>query len=117
MFGAGPAASQLVLVGEQPGDQEDREGTPFVGPAGRVLDRALERAEIDPGAVYRTNVVKHFKFSGTKAKRRIRAGAPSGWASPGCTRPRCCESSDRGEALDGMASDLVLARQGLDQAR
>jgi DNA polymerase len=60
-----------MLIGEQPGDQEDREGRPFVGPAGRLLDRALMDAEIDPAEVFRTNVVKHFRFSGTRGKQRI----------------------------------------------
>lgn len=65
----GPRAS-MVLVGEQPGDREDREGHPFVGPAGRVLDEALHEAGIDRGAVYLTNAVKHFRHS-TRGKRRI----------------------------------------------
>jgi DNA polymerase len=60
-----------MLVGEQPGDQEDRAGEPFVGPAGRLLARALEDAGIDPGLVYETNAVKHFKFTRKGGKRRI----------------------------------------------
>jgi uracil-DNA glycosylase len=60
----------VVFVGEQPGDQEDRKGMPFVGPAGRVLDDALEEAEIDRTAVFITNAVKHFKFT-PRGKRRI----------------------------------------------
>lgn len=67
VFGAGPAAARLMLVGEQPGDQEDRKGEPFVGPAGRVLDKALDAAGIDREPVYVTNAVKHFKF--TRAER------------------------------------------------
>ncbi len=63
-MGAGSDDAALMLVGEQPGDQEDRQGLPFVGPAGRLLVRALEAAEIDPGDVYRTNAVKHFRFQG-----------------------------------------------------
>jgi DNA polymerase len=59
-----------MLVGEQPGDREDREGEPFVGPAGHLLDRALEAAGIDPAATYQTNVVKHFKWK-PRGKRRI----------------------------------------------
>ena len=62
VFGAGPASSRLMLVGEQPGDVEDLEGLPFVGPAGRLLDRALVEAGIDRARVYVTNAVKHFKF-------------------------------------------------------
>src|SRR6476661_607379 len=66
VFGEGPAAARIMFVGEQPGDREDREGHPFVGPAGRIFDRALDEAGIDPARVYRTNVVKHFRFSGTR---------------------------------------------------
>jgi DNA polymerase len=70
VFGAGPARAPLMLVGEQPGDREDREGHPFVGPAGHLLDRALSEAGIDPRSTYRTNVVKHFKWK-PRGKRRI----------------------------------------------
>ena len=70
VFGEGAKAAEVMLVGEQPGDSEDREGRPFVGPAGRLLDRALEEAEIDRSATYVTNVVKHFKWQ-ERGKRRI----------------------------------------------
>jgi len=70
VFGAGPSSADLVLVGEQPGDHEDREGRPFVGPAGRVLDDALRDADILRDAVYLTNAVKHFKWK-PRGKRRI----------------------------------------------
>jgi uracil-DNA glycosylase family protein len=70
VFGEGPAKATLMLVGEQPGDQEDRDGRPFVGPAGRLLDRALADAGIDRARVYVTNAVKHFKFE-ERGKRRI----------------------------------------------
>lgn len=70
VFGAGPASARIVLVGEQPGDQEDLDGKPFVGPAGRLLDRALLDAAIDRKATYVTNAVKHFKFE-PRGKRRI----------------------------------------------
>jgi DNA polymerase len=70
VFGQGTRAARLVLVGEQPGDQEDRQGLPFVGPAGEVLDRALAEAGIDRKSVYVTNAVKHFKFT-ERGKRRI----------------------------------------------
>lgn len=70
VFGEGPADAPLMLVGEQPGDQEDRAGRPFVGPAGKVLDRALEAADIDRSEVYVTNAVKHFKNE-QRGKRRI----------------------------------------------
>jgi uracil-DNA glycosylase family protein len=72
VFGVGPRRARVVLVGEQPGDQEDRAGTPFVGPAGRVLDSALHEAGIDRAATYLTNAVKHFKFTPV-GKRRIHA--------------------------------------------
>jgi uracil-DNA glycosylase family protein len=70
VFGEGAPGSRVMLVGEQPGDREDLSGRPFVGPAGKLLDRALEEAGIDRGAVYVTNVVKHFKFE-RRGKRRI----------------------------------------------
>jgi uracil-DNA glycosylase len=70
VFGEGPATAALVLLGEQPGDQEDKQGHPFVGPAGRVLDRALREAGIDRAEVYLTNAVKHFRFT-ERGKRRI----------------------------------------------
>jgi uracil-DNA glycosylase len=70
VFGAGPATAKLMLVGEQPGDREDREGEPFVGPAGGLLRRALDEAEIDPEQTYITNAVKHFKWR-ARGKRRL----------------------------------------------
>jgi uracil-DNA glycosylase len=70
VFGEGPKGSRVMFVGEQPGDQEDIAGQPFVGPAGRELDRALAEAGIDRRTVYVTNVVKHFKWE-PRGKRRI----------------------------------------------
>jgi len=70
VFGEGPKRAEIMLVGEQPGDAEDLAGHPFVGPAGKLLDRALEEAGIDRSAVYVTNVVKHFKWE-PRGKRRI----------------------------------------------
>jgi len=70
VFGAGPPDAPLMLVGEQPGDSEDRQGEPFVGPAGRLLDEALERAGIERRLAYVTNVVKHFKWE-PRGKRRL----------------------------------------------
>jgi DNA polymerase len=70
VFGAGPSDAVLMLVGEQPGDQEDLAGKPFVGPAGRILDETLDQAGIDRSKVYVTNAVKHFKFE-PRGKRRI----------------------------------------------
>jgi uracil-DNA glycosylase len=70
VFGEGGAHADVVFVGEQPGDSEDLEGRPFVGPAGQLFDRALEEVEIDRSQVYVTNVVKHFKWK-PQGKRRI----------------------------------------------
>lgn len=75
--GAGPMDAPLMLVGEQPGDREDVEGAPFVGPAGQVLDQALEEVGIDRGACYVTNAVKHFKFQ-WRGKRRIHQSPATG---------------------------------------
>jgi DNA polymerase len=70
VFGAGPKSAQVLFVGEQPGDQEDKQGEPFVGPAGAVLDKALVDAGIPRDRVYLTNAVKHFKWE-PRGKRRI----------------------------------------------
>jgi len=70
VFSAGPASASLMLVGEQPGDQEDRRGEPFVGPAGRLLGEALDQAGIDRAGVYLTNAVKHFHHT-VRGKRRL----------------------------------------------
>ena len=70
VFGEGLVRSEVMLVGEQPGDREDREGHPFVGPAGRMLDKALEEAGIDRELAYVTNTVKHFRYE-QRGKRRI----------------------------------------------
>jgi DNA polymerase len=76
VFGEGPANARIVLIGEQPGDQEDRVGRPFVGPAGAVLDRALADAEVDRALCYVTNAVKHFRWE-PRRKRRLHQ-KPSG---------------------------------------
>src|SRR6266487_2379057 len=70
VFGQGPSTAPVMLVGEQPGDQEDRAGQPFVGPAGRILDDALEAAGIDREKTFVTNVVKHFRWR-PSGKRRL----------------------------------------------
>jgi DNA polymerase len=70
VFGEGPKDASIMLVGEQPGDYEDQEGKPFVGPAGKIMDKALEEAGIDRKEVYVTNAVKHFKWE-PRGKRRI----------------------------------------------
>lgn len=77
VFGEGPVDARMVLVGEQPGDQEDLAGRPFVGPAGQVLDRALAQAGIDRSSTYVTNAVKHFKFE-PRGKRRIHSKPDAG---------------------------------------
>jgi len=82
VFGEGPETARIVFVGEQPGDQEDRKGEPFVGPAGRLLDRALGDAGIDRRDAYVTNAVKHFRFT-VKGKRRIHQ-------TPGPEHMRAC---------------------------
>ncbi|MEJ7707109.1 MAG: UdgX family uracil-DNA binding protein [Nocardioidaceae bacterium] len=84
VVGVGPVDAAMMLVGEQPGDQEDLAGRPFVGPAGRLLDKALQAAGIEPEGVFVTNAVKHFRFSGTKGKRRIHA-------SPGRVHIAACQ--------------------------
>lgn len=70
VFGEGPSSAQIVFIGEVPGDEEDRQGHPFVGPSGKLLDRALAEAGIDRSLVYVTNAVKHFKFE-ERGKRRL----------------------------------------------
>ncbi|WP_316758796.1 UdgX family uracil-DNA binding protein [Streptomyces herbicida] len=77
VFGEGATAARVMLVGEQPGDQEDRQGRPFVGPAGKLLHRALAEAGIDPGEAYVTNAVKHFKFTRDEPRKRRIHKAPT----------------------------------------
>ncbi len=84
MFGEGAARAEVMLVGEQPGDKEDLAGRPFVGPAGQLLDRALEEAGIDRAQTYVTNAVKHFKWQ-ARGKRRIHQ-KPT-WSEPLACRP------------------------------
>jgi uracil-DNA glycosylase family protein len=84
VFGEGLARAEVMLVGEQPGDQEDKAGRPFVGPAGRLLDRGLEEAGIDRSSAYVTNAVKHFKWQ-ARGKRRIHQ-KPS-WSELAACRP------------------------------
>jgi uracil-DNA glycosylase len=74
VFGEGPSPAHIMMVGEQPGDVEDREGHPFVGPAGRLLEKAIAEAGLDRDDIYLTNIVKHFKHISTReSKRRIHA--------------------------------------------
>jgi DNA polymerase len=101
VFGEGPAKARIVLVGEQPGDQEDLAGKPFVGPAGQLLDRALEDAGIDRKTVYITNAVKHFKFE-PRGKRRIHS-------KPNASEVKVCSHTWLARELDMIEPDFVVA--------
>ena len=113
VFGEGITSAPLVLVGEQPGDQEDLQGRPFVGPAGQLLDRALQQARIAREQIYVTNAVKHFKFT-REGKRRIHQ-------KPGGTEISACRPWLEAEleavrpklivCLGATASQSVLGRQ------
>lgn len=84
VFGEGPSSADIILVGEQPGDREDKEGHPFVGPAGALLDKALAEAGIERERVYITNAVKHFKWTpAPRGKRRIHS-------KPSAAQVRAC---------------------------
>jgi len=100
VFGAGRAGARIMLVGEQPGDQEDRTGEPFVGPAGRMLDRALAEAGIDRADSYLTNAVKHFKFL-RRGERRLHA-------KPGTTEIVACWAWLR-EEVNAVAPATIVA--------
>lgn len=89
VFGVGPPAARIFLVGEQPGDQEDKAGEPFVGPAGRILDKALADSGLSRDDVYVTNAVKHFKWT-AKGKRRIHQ-RPSAREVAVCKQWLCAE--------------------------
>ena len=133
VMGEGPRKARLMLVGEQPGDREDRAGHVFVGPAGKVLDDALERVGIDRDAVYLTNIVKHFRYK-TRGKRRIHQ-APERWqvnvclpwlraemnvvapdalvllgavAAQGLLGPQIRIGRDRGRPIDSHLADMVM---------
>jgi uracil-DNA glycosylase family protein len=86
VFGEGAATARVMLVGEQPGDQEDRAGAPFVGPAGKLLDRALDEAGIDRRSIYVTNAVKHFKWRPSGSGKRRIHDKPS-WTQIGACLP------------------------------
>ena len=100
VFGKGPQGARLLIVGEQSGDKEDVAGEPFVGPAGRLLDRALVDAGIDRETVYVTNAVKHFKFT-VRGKRRIHS-------SPNAEEIKACKPWLLGE-LAAVEPEIVLA--------
>jgi DNA polymerase len=99
VFGEGPAHAEIVMVGEQPGDREDLEGKPFVGPAGRVLSEALEEAGIDRRQVFVTNIVKHFRFA-PRGKRRIHK-------KPSAEQVRACVPWLHAE-LDAVKPDALV---------
>ena len=120
VFGEGPARADVMMVGEQPGDAEDLAGHPFVGPAGKLLDRALEQAGIDRSRVYVTNVVKHFKWE-PRGKRRIHAkpnaqevGACKPWLDTeiALVRPRVivCLGATAAQALLGRGFKVTQQR-------
>ena len=120
VFGEGPARADVMMVGEQPGDAEDLAGHPFVGPAGKLLDRALAEAGIDRTRVYVTNVVKHFKWE-PRGKRRIHAkpnakeiGACRPWLDTeiALVRPRVlvCLGATAAQALLGRGFKVTQQR-------
>jgi DNA polymerase len=134
VFGEGPKSARVMLVGEQPGDKEDKAGHPFVGPAGRILDEALAAAGIDRGATYVTNAVKHFKFEERGKVRlhkrpkpgEIRACRPWFLAELAAVRPRVVVllgataaqallgsdfrvTRDRGKALSSEFASVLIA--------
>jgi uracil-DNA glycosylase len=113
VFGEGARAAEIVFVGEQPGDKEDLAGKPFVGPAGRVLDEALELAGIDRKLAYVTNAVKHFKWQ-ARGKRRIHQ--KPNWAELAACRPWLDAELDVVKpkvlvALGATAAQALLGRQ------
>lgn len=100
VFGEGKPAARVVFVGEQPGDQEDRAGRPFVGPSGKLLDRVLEQVGIDRAFVYVTNAVKHFKFE-QRGKRRIHS-------KPSARQIAACKPWLKAE-IEVLRPDVVVA--------
>lgn len=120
VFGEGPPKARIFMIGEQPGNEEDLQGLPFVGPAGQMLDRALKDSSIDRTEVYVTNVVKHFKFE-ERGKRRlhkkpasteIRACRPWLEAEVQLVRPRVivCLGATAAQALFGSAFRVTKKR-------
>ncbi|HML00542.1 MAG TPA: UdgX family uracil-DNA binding protein [Acidimicrobiales bacterium] len=119
VFGAGPRSSRLMLVGEQPGDVEDRQGKPFVGPAGAVLARGLRDAGIEPDAVYMTNAVKHFKWRLAGRRRlhqkpsaaEVRACRPWLEAEIRAVKPELVVCLGATAALSLLGPDFRVTRQ------
>jgi DNA polymerase len=120
VFGAGSPHARVMLVGEQPGDEEDRRGEPFVGPAGRLLDRALEAAGVDRATLYVTNAVKHFKWQPrgkrrlhkTPAQREVEACRPWLEGEIAAIRPDviCCLGATAAKALLGRRFKVSVSR-------
>src|SRR5205809_3891602 len=100
VFGEGPKAARVMFVGEQPGDQEDKAGKPFIGPAGMMLDKALEKAGVDRSEVYVTNAVKHFKWE-PRGKRRIHS-------KPSAREVAACKPWLKAE-VEVVQPDLIVA--------
>lgn len=100
VFGEGPRTARLMLIGEQPGDQEDRNGRPFIGPAGALLDRVLAAVELPRDEVYVTNAVKHFKWK-PSGKRRLHQ-------KPGATEVQACRAWTLAE-IDLIKPDMIVA--------
>lgn len=100
VFGEGQASAQMMLVGEQPGDQEDLAGEPFIGPAGQVLDECLDRAGIERSRTYVTNSVKHFKFT-PRGRRRIHE-------KPKTSEIDVCATAWLHREVDVIAPDLIV---------
>lgn len=102
VFGEGDTDARVLLLGEQPGDQEDQQGRPFVGPAGKVLRRALADAGIDPEQAYVTNAVEHFKFTVPEGRRRRIHKAPT------LREVTACRPWPAAEVRLGLVADLRL---------
>ena len=118
VFGEGPEQAEVMFVGEQPGDREDLAGRPFVGPAGRVLDAAVEKVGIDRGRVYVTNAVKHFKFV-PRGKRRLHQRPDAGeiqackfWLDLeiGFVRPRVIVALGATAAQSLLGKGVIISR-------
>ncbi len=128
VLGEGPARARIMMIGEQPGDQEDREGHPFVGPAGGLLDRACAEAGLERSAIYLTNAVKHFKWAPRGSRRfhqhptraEIRACRPWLEAETRLLRPQLivCLGASAAQALFGPGFRVTRMRgQLLDASR
>ncbi|HEV8605154.1 MAG TPA: UdgX family uracil-DNA binding protein [Tepidisphaeraceae bacterium] len=119
VFGEGPQQARIMFIGEQPGDQEDLAGKPFVGPAGKILDKTLEEVGIERGDVYVTNAVKHFKFE-PRGKRRIHSkpstremAACKPWltAEIGAVKPKMVVALGATAAQDLFGKDFKITRE------